>query len=379
MVLSVIFRCQICLPLMNLSMSKRYLIYLTPKRNNRTSKEKLSSYLNFDKTPEEPQSDLSAPGPSQLPLDMDKAIKAQCASTSNVVIKDNETITSTSINRNHENDPVIDTDDDSSYAPSTSWESESDITVITTEDECYGDKDADGDEWVDIKNTTPEFEEYPHECQYNVPENVKIPNELFRLFLTDEIVDNMVLETNLYAEKFLTNPDLKKKSRFRYWKPINREEMPKFLGVALVMGLNKVPHVNHYWSKNIMYRNEYIIKVMSRDRFTAILKFWHFNDDTIDRTTDKLNKIRDVYEMLLADFKKVIVPGVPFYLEKDNPEMTIEHKYIVNTKKRRCVSCYEKARRTMNSKEADKKTKQLKGFCVKCEKTTCLLLSNEKH
>lgn len=48
---------------------------------------------------------------------------------------------------------------------------------------------------------------------------------------------------------------------------------------------------------------------MSRDRFTAILKFWHFSDDTVDRTTDKLNKIRDVYEMLLANFKKVIVPG----------------------------------------------------------------------
>ncbi|CAG4993144.1 unnamed protein product [Parnassius apollo] len=278
----------------------------TPKRNNRTSKEKLSSQLNFEKTPEEPQSDLSAPGPS------------------------NETITSTSINSTQENDRVIDTDDDSSYAPSTSSESESDITVITTEDECDGDsnnqlnngtpqnitrqqenvaEDADGDEWVDIEDTTPEFEEYPHECQYNVPENVKIPDELFRLFLTDEIVDKMVLETNLYAEKFLTNPDSKRKSRFRSWKPINREEMLKFLGVALVMGLNKVPHVNDYWSKNIMYRNEYIIKVISRDRFTAILRFWHFSDDTIDRTTDKLNKIHDVYEMFLANFKKVIVPG----------------------------------------------------------------------
>ncbi|CAG4986802.1 unnamed protein product [Parnassius apollo] len=91
-----------------------------------------------------------------------------------------------SINSTHENDPVIDTDDDSSYAPSTALESESDITVITTEDECDGDsnnqlnngtpknittqlenvaEDADGDEWVDIEDTTPEFEECPHEYQ----------------------------------------------------------------------------------------------------------------------------------------------------------------------------------------------------------------------
>ncbi|PZC85109.1 hypothetical protein B5X24_HaOG202873 [Helicoverpa armigera] len=625
----------------------------TPKHNNRIHKEKLSSHLNLDETPENLQLDLSAPGPSRIPLDMDKAIKAHCTSTSNIIVKDNERITSTSLNSTHENDPVIDSDDDSSYAPSASSDSESDISVITTEDECDGDRhnqldngtppnitiqrenvaeDSNGDEWVDIEDTTPEFEEYSHECQYNVPENVNTPDEIFRLFLTDEIVDKMVLETNLYAEKFLSNPGLKKKSRFRYWKPINRDELLKFLGVALVMGLNKVPHINDYWSQNIMYRNEYIIKVMSRDRFTAILKFWHFSDDTIDRTTDKLNKIRDVYEMLLTNFKKVIVPGkilvidetmvpwrgrlqfrqyiknkthkygvklyklctidgftcnmivytgkgqdgrekdhgmktvlkllqnldnngriiitdnfynsvelaeellkrktflcgtlranrkglpksivakkikkgevigkmrrtgvkvikwvdkravlmitscknhdaklitktrfrrcreehirkpeciffyndgkkgidysdqmssyysplkrgkkwfrklmmelifgtaivnawvvynnkkkkklpkknfiesiitkftgVPFFLEKDNPEVTTEHKYIVNTKKRRCVSCYEKARKTMTSKEADKKKKQVKGFCVKCEKTMCLPCFNEKH
>lgn len=628
----------------------------TPKSSNRTNKEKLSSHLSFDKTPEKLQSVLSAPGPSRLPLDMDKVINAHCTSTSTsnvVVVKDNETITSSSFNSTHENDPVIDSDDDSSYAPSTFSESESDITDITTEDECDSDSNnqldngtpsnitiqrenvaegSNGDEWVDVEDMTPEFEEYPHECQYNVPENVKTPDEIFRLFLTDEIVDKMVLETNLYAEKILTKPGLKKKSRFRYWEPINREELLKFLGVALVMGLNKVPHINDYWSKNIMYRNEYITKVMSRDRFTAILKFWHFSDDTIDRTTDKLNKIRDVYEMLLDNFKKVIVPGkilvidetmvpwrgriqfrqyiknkthkygvklyklctvdgftcnmmvytgkgqdgrekdhgmktvlkliqnldkngrivitdnfynsvdlaeellkrktflcgtlranrrglpksivakkikkgevigkmrrtgvkvikwvdkrpvlmitscknhdlklitktrfrrgreeqirkpeciffyndgkkgidysdqmssyysplkkgkkwfrklmmelifgtalvnawvvynnkknkrlpkknfiesiitkftgIPFYPEKDNAEMTTEHKYIVNTKKRRCVSCYEKARKTMTSKEADKKTKQVKGFCVKCEKTMCLPCFNEKH
>ena len=131
---------------------------------------------------------------------------------------------------------------------------------ITTQEHVA--EDSDGDDWVNIVNTAPEFEEYTHECQYNVLDNVETPDEVFRLFLTNEIIDKMVLETNLYAEKFLTKPDLKTKSRFRNWKPINREEMLKFLGVALVMGLVRVPNINDYWSKNMMYRNNYIIRVI---------------------------------------------------------------------------------------------------------------------
>lgn len=85
---------------------------------------------------------------------------------------------------------------------------------------------------------------------------------MFRLFLTNEIFEKMILETNSYAENFKAKSELKSKFRFKSWKPTDRAEMLKFFGVILVMGLVKLPHINDYWSKNVMYRNEYIARVM---------------------------------------------------------------------------------------------------------------------
>ncbi|CAB3233193.1 unnamed protein product [Arctia plantaginis] len=76
------------------------------------------------------------------------------------------------------------------------------------------------------------------------------------------------------------------------------------------MGLVKLPNINDYWYKNPMYRNEYIVRVIKKDRFLMILKFWHFskqNEQGI--SSDKLHKIRDVFEMIVAEFKKVLQPG----------------------------------------------------------------------
>ncbi|CAH2238548.1 jg1479 [Pararge aegeria aegeria] len=55
------------------------------------------------------------------------------------------------------------------------------------------------DEWQDISNITPKFEEHFGNSQIFVPSDIKNPDEYFRLFLTDDIIDNIVLETNKYA------------------------------------------------------------------------------------------------------------------------------------------------------------------------------------
>ncbi|KAL0830142.1 hypothetical protein ABMA28_003599 [Loxostege sticticalis] len=71
--------------------------------------------------------------------------------------------------------------------------------------------------------------------------------------------------------------------------------------------------------------------------------------------------------------------GFPFKNKKNATEVISEHKYTMNDKKRRCPGCYEKARQTMTSREADKKVKQIKGFCIGCNKFLCLTCFNEKH
>lgn len=74
----------------------------------------------------------------------------------------------------------------------------------------------------------------------------------------------MVTKTNKYVLKYITekqiNNEIKTKPRLLSWKATNNIEMRKFLGVLLAMGLNKLPHINDYWSnKNKKTKRIYCI------------------------------------------------------------------------------------------------------------------------
>lgn len=215
--------------------------------------------------------------------------------------------------------------DDGSYHPSHSSESDDDITEQDSDSSSFepipetrsaaaaalpNPRANDEDEWIDINDSVPDLDVFTEECKLNIPDDVKTPEDFYRLLITDDFLDKIVIETNIYAEKTISATELKPKSRLKSWKPVDREEMRKFFGVLLVMGLVRLPRMNDYWSQNAMYRNNYIVSVMTRDRFQMILKFWHFSRQDQDESSgDKLYKIRNVLEMILAEFRKVVVPG----------------------------------------------------------------------
>ena len=111
----------------------------------------------------------------------------------------------------------------------------------------------------------------------------KKPLDFFRLFVTEELINIMVVETNRYATKEINKQrPLRRGLRFKYWKPINSEDMWQFLGVLLNMGCVKMPSLEHFWSKNSLYRFPLFSRIMSRNKFQLILRFWHFinNEDS---------------------------------------------------------------------------------------------------
>lgn len=170
--------------------------------------------------------------------------------------------------------------------------------------ELEGDKD-----WIDIPdNDVLSFDESILDSVTNVPIRNKLPVDIYSLFLTDDIIDKIVEETNKYADKYLLEKEITAKSRSKAWKPTDANEMRQFFSVILTMGLNKVPHFHDYWSKKSIYRNEYICSLMGRDRFILLLKFWHFSDERND-TEDRLYKIRQILNMLNNRFRHILTPG----------------------------------------------------------------------
>ena len=134
-----------------------------------------------------------------------------------------------------------------------------------------------------------------------VPPNPKVL-DFFQMYLTDEIFEVMVNETNRYANQFIElNPDKENNSYVGMWKEITLVEMKCFIGLVLLMGIIHKPSV--------------FSKIMSRNRFQLILKFLHFNDnedpnyDPEDENRDRLHKVRPLIESLRNRCAEVYSPG----------------------------------------------------------------------
>ena len=75
------------------------------------------------------------------------------------------------------------------------------------------------------------------------------PIDFFKLFLTDDLINMMVTETNQYASQEINkHHPLRRSSCLNLWKPVDHQEISEFLDILLHMGCVKLPTFEHYWS-----------------------------------------------------------------------------------------------------------------------------------
>ncbi|XP_015375256.1 PREDICTED: piggyBac transposable element-derived protein 4-like [Diuraphis noxia] len=125
----------------------------------------------------------------------------------------------------------------------------------------------------------------------------------------DDIIELIVIETNRNAEQFLSKIRLSKASRFSKWVPTNYNEIKKFIGLLLWMGLVQMPSIESYWSTKSRYINSIAGKTMPRNRFELILRFWHFSDNMKAPVDDRIYKVRGLIERLVKNYQSVMEPG----------------------------------------------------------------------
>ena len=144
------------------------------------------------------------------------------------------------------------------------------------------------------------------------------PIDYLRLFITDELIDILVNETNLYAGQYIRNRRIAEKSRVKKWRDVTTEEMWKYLALLFLTVVVKKPTLNMYWTSDPMLATTFFGSVMSRDRFLNIARFFHCNNNDArpNPCDDRIYKVRPVYDLLVQKFREVYTPGEHLALDE---------------------------------------------------------------
>ena len=199
---------------------------------------------------------------------------------------------------------------------------------------------------------------YPWKDEANVPQDItftgnpglkvtmasKKPVDFFQLFVSDELINSMVVETNRYAEQEINKQrPLRRSSRLKSWLPINREDMRQFLGILFHMGSVKLPSIEHYWSRDSLYSFPVFSKVMSRNKFQLMIRFWHFVDNE-KVSCGRLNKIKPILDHLNSTMDEIYYPGKNLSIDESMMlwrGRLVFRQYIKNKRHKYGVKFYE--------------------------------------
>lgn len=144
-------------------------------------------------------------------------------------------------------------------------------------------------------------------------ENCKNPIDFLNLFLSESVFIMMVHHTNAFAKHQLQQTKITRYSRFNKWHDITIEEMKKFVGILISMGLTRRTQISDYWSTKPSQFIPFYSNVMSIKRFQNILSVFHLTSN-LNTTKNESGRdlLKNVYELLTvlnASFKDYFVPG----------------------------------------------------------------------
>jgi hypothetical protein len=86
-------------------------------------------------------------------------------------------------------------------------------------------------------------------------------------YITPELIQIVVNQTNLYAQQIATMPrPVTKHARSEQWKPLTIYEMKKCLGLLFLTGVIRKPKLESYWSTRGILLTSIFSQTMSRNR-----------------------------------------------------------------------------------------------------------------
>lgn len=185
-----------------------------------------------------------------------------------------------------------------------------------------GDDEVPCEIWTEANKEAPVIPNFVATPGIQVDTTNFVPLDFFKLYISEDMFNYFVTETNRFAQQHITSNQMKTKARGKNWVPVTVNEMKQFLGLLLLMGILRKPDMQMYWSQHPLFATPLFPGVMSRDRFLLILKFWHFNDNANmpqanAPNSDRLYKIRPLVDELFEKFQTVYTPDVKLSLDEE--------------------------------------------------------------
>ena len=118
--------------------------------------------------------------------------------------------------------------------------------------------------------------------------------EFFHLFITTEMIAAVASHTNSYAHAKVGTQGYTRNyvSQDGSWVETSPEEIDRLVALLVYMGLvRRDMHVEKYWSTKTLYHGLWARKILSRDRYKALMTFLHVVDPANETPGHRLRKV----------------------------------------------------------------------------------------
>ena len=225
-----------------------------------------------------------------------------------------------------------------------------------THGDCEGGSSVSNNTPVSVRQPALQWSNNPKKVQpfpfKNTPGITKrmssdaIELDYFTLFMTTELIEMIVVETNRYAAEIRAKvPDDKPHAQIRSWKEVNSDSIWRMIALTTAMGITKKPTTDSYWSTKAVWQTKCYASVVSRNRYKVILQSLHFQNNQLNKPEgDRIWKLRPLYEMLTAKFTSVYVPEQDISIDESlllYKGRLFFKQYIPNKRSRFGIKSYE--------------------------------------
>lgn len=136
-------------------------------------------------------------------------------------------------------------------------------------------------QWQWNKNTPQQNPDIPFtgapELKTRMPPNSSVL-DYYKLFLTDEIMNVILIETNRFGA-----------AKHQNWVPIARVDLERVFVLVMLTGIIRKRTLKSYWSTDSKMSTPYFNSIISRDKFMRILSALHFADNDVP-SPDRIKK-----------------------------------------------------------------------------------------